>query len=951
MKFRSTFVPFLKPTKVTVCIAILLCGVLAGRAMIVSLTASVREYFASPPPVVQMAIKKARVKKSAPRSSDHDDALTMNNGWMAPDRPHGHGVNMHPPVPIAYATKVAAVATASWYARLSETSSTFADSSIGNHPGTLSGSATRGATSLLNDDSNAAVNLTGGTITTSSFLTTTTGTSISFLQKFNSTTSAANLVQIGSFGSTTGYILIRWLGSSANSFRVTWMATDGTQTDTEFGVGALSTSVNYHVFVSVDKTNKIIAFWLNGKLINAVTVAKTPQNFTAAKAITLGDSTLNAVLDEVAVYGDTSFASTSLSPVNLFKSAKGIDENVNYFYASATGGVNSHATSADKAELQSIFSSGLMQPGVTVEVTNAGGSYQPSAEYTVSSQGASGNPITIKATPGARVTVDAVNFPSGTGVARADIHLTSTSAYVRVQGLELTNTRTSSRISTQSGSNPTDIGLNEGLVNHGQHNEIVNNFLHDNWGDGISDESTSTDTIVYGNVIFNNGWQGPDRGHGHGIYTQNTAPSVKLDAENIIFNNFGYGIHAFTTSTSLDNFTFTGNVVFQGGKASAACIGCSGAGASPNYFLGGSSAATNITYTNDFAYQSDGSGTNFLLGGSTTSVLNGILSLSGLVSVGSSSTLALSNWQTATASGLKLYGVGGGSDKGVLNVGFRNGLTPTSANWSWNNNFYWNQVNLSGGVRDGYSAGASSFLTFAQHKTATGFDANTTETIGPMTDAVYVRPNAYDNQCNIISFNQSLAATIQANLSGCGFTNGQTVVLSDAQNIYGTLATITYSSASPTVTITVPSTTLMLPTGFSSYASNMVHTGRPFSAITAKGGAQTIGSAPAAADQLTATHGTSAGISLAWVIHSNNGDASDDSGVKVFYQTSCTGSYTQYGSTLAAHAAAATFVPPNPGVGYCFKVQPTNSNGDAVFSNIAQESAPIVNSYSKDNVR
>jgi hypothetical protein len=914
------------PSKAKICVAILLCAMLAGRAALISVTQAAREKLFSTP-AVSPQIKKA------PWRTQPRDSVTVNTP-------------VQPPAPVAYPTEIAAIGTPSWYVRLSETSSTFADSAAGNHPGTLSGSATRGATSLLNDDSNAAVSLTGGTITTSAFLTTTTGTSLSFLQKFNSSTSAANIIQIGSFGSATGYILVRWLGSSSNALRVTWVATDGSTNDTEFGVGAVSTLVNYHVFVSVDKTNKVIALWLNGKLIGATTVSKTPQNFTAAKVITLGDSSLNAVLDEVAVYGDTSFASTSLSPANLFKSARFIDPATTTFYASATGGVNSHATSADPGELQSIFSSGLMQPGVTVELKNSGGSYQSTTGYIVSSQGAAGNPIILKSTSGARVTFDAKNFPLAGGVAVANLRLASTSAYIRVQDLEFTNTSALTRISAQSGSNPTDIIINQGIVNLGDHNEIVNNIVHDNWGDGISDESTSTNTIVYGNIIFNNGWQGTDRGHGHGIYTQNTAPSVKLDAENIIFNNFGYGIHAFTTSTSLDNFTFTGNVAFQGGKASVACVGCSGAGASPDYFLGGGVAATNITYTDDFAYQNDGSGTNFLLGGSTTSVYNGTLSASGLVSVGSSSTFALSNWQTVTVSGLKLYGVGGGSDKGVINTGFRNGLTPTSANWSWDNNTYYNQVNLSGGVRDGYTAGSSAFLTFAQFKSTAGFDAHSTETIGVMPDAVYARPNAYESRCHIIPFNQSGASTVSVNLSGCNFVNGQTVTVYNAQNIYGTaVATITYNSSSPSSTISVASTTLLAPTGFAAYVSNVTSTAPNFFPMVAIGGAQSIGTAPAAPTLLTVTTpGTSVGIALSWTVNSNTGDSSADTGIKVFYSTDGT-TYSQYGSTLAAHAASVVFIPPTPRIHYWVKVQATNGNGDSLFSNIVQEDSPTILCY------
>src|SRR2546426_6136509 len=49
--------------------------------------------------------------------------------------------------------------------------------------------------------------------------------------------------------------------------------------------------------------------------------------------------------------------------------------------------------------------------------------------------------------------------------------------------------------------------------------------------------------------IYNNGWQQPDFGNGHGIYAKSSAGPVYL-RDNIVFNQFGYGIHIYANAGS-----------------------------------------------------------------------------------------------------------------------------------------------------------------------------------------------------------------------------------------------------------------------------------------------------------------------------------------------------------------------------------------------------------------
>ncbi len=58
---------------------------------------------------------------------------------------------------------------------------------------------------------------------------------------------------------------------------------------------------------------------------------------------------------------------------------------------------------------------------------------------------------------------------------------------------------------------------------------------------------------------------GPDHGHGHGIYAQNETGTRRI-VDNIVFDRFGHGIHAYGSSRApLNNFDLEGNTVFRNG--------------------------------------------------------------------------------------------------------------------------------------------------------------------------------------------------------------------------------------------------------------------------------------------------------------------------------------------------------------------------------------------------
>lgn len=102
----------------------------------------------------------------------------------------------------------------------------------------------------------------------------------------------------------------------------------------------------------------------------------------------------------------------------------------------------------------------------------------------------------------------------------------------------------------------------------GSDNKLINCVIHDT-GTGVFISGASTNAEVTGCVIYNNGWQGTDREHGHGVYPQNYRGNRKLIRDNIIFHQFGYGIHAYGESGHVDELDIVGNIVFENGYLSA----------------------------------------------------------------------------------------------------------------------------------------------------------------------------------------------------------------------------------------------------------------------------------------------------------------------------------------------------------------------------------------------
>jgi hypothetical protein len=158
----------------------------------------------------------------------------------------------------------------------------------------------------------------------------------------------------------------------------------------------------------------------------------------------------------------------------------------------------------------------------------------------------------------------------------------STGGFVWFWGLEITDSDPNRWNDTPGSNPPTSRPISADIRTPGV--KIINCVIHDT-GQGISAWAAAPDFEAYGNVVFNNGWESSDRGHGHGIYTQNDT-GTKLFRNNVVLHQFGNGVNLFGSSAAhLRNITFNGNTFLNSVQQ-----------------YGGNTPTENFTYTNNRSY-------------------------------------------------------------------------------------------------------------------------------------------------------------------------------------------------------------------------------------------------------------------------------------------------------------------------------------------------------------
>jgi hypothetical protein len=311
-----------------------------------------------------------------------------------------------------------------------------------------------------------------------------------------------------------------------------------------------------------------------------------------------------------------------------------------------------------------------------------------------------------------------------------------------------------------AGSWPADI--RRGSVDiRGDRISAVNLVVHDCangfgfWSDGEGGE-------IRGCLIYNNGWQGPDRGHGHGIYAQN-AEGTKRIADNIIFHQFGYGVQVYgSEKASLKGFDIEGNIAFENG-----CFRSQGDN-SPGIMVGGATPAERIAVTDNIAV-----GGGIRLGYPWGTISEDVVCTGnycqGLVVRDFRRATVMHNVIVASSSVVALESAGP-----LLLSGQR-----------WDENDYyvtdgrWGETAV---VENSKSRG----LTFEQWRTTTRFDTKSTLTKGsPSKLRVIVRPNVDEpGRAHIAVLNPASLPEIDIDLSST-LSSGQKYRIVSAKDAFG----------------------------------------------------------------------------------------------------------------------------------------------------------------------
>lgn len=224
------------------------------------------------------------------------------------------------------------------------------------------------------------------------------------------------------------------------------------------------------------------------------------------------------------------------------------------FHVAISGTPGGDGSAGDPWDLPTaLLGPAAVAPGDTVLVH--GGVY--SGGFVSKLAGQSGAPITLRSAPGEWAVLD--------GQSSTEPTLQVYKQWVVIRDLEITNSKTDRQSSRPSG-----------IYVEAQHAKLVNLIVHD-VGTGIICNSAGAQNPEYalelevaGNILFNNGWDDVDRSHGHHLYLQNR-DGTKHIRDNVLFNAFGFGVHAYSDSDSYfaQGYELAGNVWFGNGAASA----------------------------------------------------------------------------------------------------------------------------------------------------------------------------------------------------------------------------------------------------------------------------------------------------------------------------------------------------------------------------------------------
>jgi hypothetical protein len=408
-------------------------------------------------------------------------------------------------------------------------------------------------------------------------------------------------------------------------------------------------------------------------------------------------------------------------------SAHAAPDSAQYFYASPNGSTTNDGTAQRPWDLASALQdntkltsrNSVVKGGATILLR--AGTYR--GQFTSYLTGNSGAPIVVRPYAGERVILEGTNN---------DVPVLNVNgAWADFRGLEIFNSNPNRTVYRAEGANVM-----------GQNIRIINCVIHDT-GNGIGTWVAATNSSVYGCLIFNCGYQGPDpdRGHGHGIYAQNDT-GTKLLQDNIICGQFGFGLHIYSAASSITGFDIIGNTIFNNGANIRQPQG-------NECLIGGMTPFDRITFHNNMVYGISGPDIasfawfGYQLGLNTNKSLdmqNNYMAQPKTVIYHASNLTLLNNTFIPVEYGFAVYKV-------------------TNSPYVWDRNTFYDPL---GGVMWGDGS-----CKWEQKQTDYGYDLNGTLVLSaPTITKTFVRTNVYERgRANIIVYNWGRQETVEVGLA------------------------------------------------------------------------------------------------------------------------------------------------------------------------------------------
>lgn len=405
------------------------------------------------------------------------------------------------------------------------------------------------------------------------------------------------------------------------------------------------------------------------------------------------------------------------------------------YFVSPSGQASGDGSRVRPLNLAAALNGALAQPGDTFWVM--GGEYALGYIATTL-HGAAGRPVTVRAVPGQRVSVDGA------------ITLFSSVGYVDFWGMEWKRSDPD-RISAQSGFNPTDIAKRNGFNTFVPHVRLINLVIHDQLGAGVYLSPETVGSEVHGCLAYNNGYLTQDVRDGHGYYVRNHGEAKAL-SDNFAFNGIASGFHIYSEGVdTLNNITLDGNVAFNAGVYAPA-------GGYRDLLVGGDGGQVtvdNIAISNSFLYYKPGSAATVI--GMAQIGRDGVNARLALAGNHFTAGMMLKNWSSGTVTGNRV------AASGTLVDHYQNLAGPWGLFWDAN-------------VYQSFDASAAPFhltqsrpnaLSFGAWQQVTGFDAASALTTGTYGGVeIYVRPNKYEpGRANLIVYNWARQSTVAVDVS------------------------------------------------------------------------------------------------------------------------------------------------------------------------------------------